>query len=128
MSNLDQTSDAMLTNRSCAADVNGSITVVRSKFTTVGGVSTQTLTLTNTGASAFQGPVSLVLDKLSAGVNLSKNSGTILCSSGSRPRQHFCQCQHSGKHVEPGQSAAIALQFNNPGGQNIMYTTRASGR
>ena len=114
----------LLTNRSCAADVNGSITVVRSKFTTAGGVPTQTLTLTNTGASAFEGPLSLVLDRLSVGVNLSKSSGTILCSSAPDRGSSFVNVNIPANTFEPGQSAAVVLQFNNPGGQNIRYATR----
>jgi hypothetical protein len=124
MSNLDQTSDALLKNRSSAADVSGSITVVRSKFTTVGTLYTQTLTLTNTGVSALQGPVSLVLDKLSTGVNLSRNSGTILCSQAPDRGSVFVNVDIPANTLEPGQSAPIALQFNNPSGQNIMYNTR----
>jgi hypothetical protein len=124
MSNLDQTSDALLTNRSCAADVNRSIRVIRSKLTTVGGVSTQTLTLTNTGANAFQGPISLALDKLAAGVNLSNNSGTVLCSSAPDRGSIFVNVNIPANTLEPGQSAAIALQFNNPSGQDIMYAAR----
>jgi hypothetical protein len=105
----------------CAADVTPSVGV------TLGGVAlnpitrryVQTVTLTNNSASMIAGPVSLVLDNLTAGVTLWNASGTanFMLPAGS---SYFT----TATNLAPGQSVALQLQFSNPGKVTFSFDPR----
>ena len=73
------------------------------------GRMSQTVTLTNTGAAALPGPVSLALDNLSAGVRLTLDAGSRNgTTSGSRPSGVF---YHNFPALAPSQSVSAVLTF-----------------
>jgi hypothetical protein len=105
----------------CATDVTGAMGV------TYGGVTlnpvtrkyVQTVTLTNNSAVTIAGPISLVLDKLTAGVTLANGSGsTLVMLPAGRPYIN------ANTTLTPGQRVAIQLQFTNPGNVVFSYEPR----
>ena len=105
----------------CATDVSASIAVTR------GGVTlnpvtkryVQTVTLKNTSTSAITGPISLVLDRLTANVGLFNATGStaVMLPAGS-------PYQNATTTLAPGQSVAVQLQFTNLGNIAFAYETR----
>lgn len=105
----------------CAADVTSSVGV------TLSGVMLnpitrrwgQTATLRNNSAATIAGPISLVLDNLTASVALANASGTtnLLLPSGSR-------YINAATNLAPGQSVSLQLQFTNPGNVAFSYEPR----
>jgi hypothetical protein len=109
----------------CAANLSGQIGVTRGGYRL--NLSTQryvqAVTLKNNGTTPVQGPISLVLDGLSANAALFNKSGVTACGAplGS-PYLNF----NSGADgiLNPGESAAAILEFTNPANQGITYNTR----
>ncbi len=105
----------------CAGDVSGAVGVTRSgySYSIVTKRYAQTLTLTNNGASAIAGPISLVLDDLSTDATLFNSAGTTACAAplGSP------YLQVAGP-LAPGASANVVLQFADPSKGGITYSTR----
>jgi hypothetical protein len=126
MDNLDKTSDALLTDKSCAADVTASVTLSRGKILpdSTPGKFTQRVTLTNSGSGAIFGPISLVLDRLSGNASLLNSSGGTLCSSGVPLHRVFVNFNIPANTLDPGESAIVELQFGNPSQRAITYSTR----
>lgn len=81
--------------------------------------SVQTVTLKNTSSTTIAGPVSLVLDQLTANVTLYNPSGstTLILPAGSP----YINVDTS---LSPGQSVSVQLQFTNPGNVAVTYQAR----
>lgn len=119
--NAAQTVTANFAPCSCAADVSSSIGI------TYGGVTlnpttrryVQTVTLRNNSSASIAGPISLVLDNLSADVTLFNASGNtdLMLPAGS-------PYVNASTNLAAGQSVAIQLQFTNPGNVAFSYDAR----
>jgi hypothetical protein len=105
----------------CATDLSSQIAITRSgyayNFTTQRFV--QTVTLTNTGNTSVQGPVSLVLDSLSSNASLFNAGGTTACAAplGS-------PFINLAGPLNPGANVSVVLQFTDPTKTGITYQTR----
>ena len=116
-----QTVTAYFEACSCAADVTSVVGVA------LGGVTlnpitkryVQTVTLTNNSAATLSGPISLVLNALTAGVTLWNASGTtnLMLPAGS-------SYINAATNLAPGQSIALQLQFTNSGNVAFSYSPR----
>lgn len=80
----------------------------------------QSVTLTNTGLSPIAGPISLVLDSLSANATLANKTGL---TSATLPAGRSYLAVQSGV-LAAGASASVTLEFANPTQAAITYTTR----
>jgi len=109
------------TRGTCASNTTASVTVKRGGYVySIGtGRFTQTVTLTNTSAGTLNGPVSLVLDKLTNGVSLYNAGGVTYCTEpvGS------AYLSEPGD-LKSGQSVNFTLQFTDPTKTGISYTPR----
>ena len=108
----------------CAVDRSASISVTSQgqlKLNRKTGRSTQTLTLKN-GDGAVAGPISLVLESLSSNAALFNRSGTTVCLSPGSPYINI-DIGPDGT-FSPRERASVTLEFDNPSGQAITYTTR----
>jgi trimeric autotransporter adhesin len=105
-----------------ATDVTSSVTVTRGGF--VLNLSTgrfaQTVTVTNNSSSIITGPISLVLDSLSANAALFDETGVTDSSAPPSGSPYL----NSAGDLAPGQSATFALQFTDPTRTAITYNTR----
>jgi hypothetical protein len=119
--NAAQTVVAYFAACACAADVTGSVGI-RYSGVTLNPMTrryVQTVTVTNTSAGAITGPISLVLDDLTANVTLFNASGTTtLMLPGGSPYMN------ANVNLAPGQSVAVQLQFLNPGNSPFSYEAR----
>jgi hypothetical protein len=107
----------------CAAHVNGLVAVTRSGFIYHPGTRRfhQTVRITNTSASALNGPFALVLDDLSANAALLNASGLTSCIG---PPAGSPYIEHGATLLEPGANLTLILQFTNPSKAGISYATR----
>jgi hypothetical protein len=103
-------------------DASSSVKVTRGGYVLnlATGRYVQTVTLTNTSASAVTGPLSLVLDSLSSNATLYNATGTT--SSLAPPMSPYINANVSS--LAPGQSVSVQLQFTNPSRTTITYNTR----
>jgi hypothetical protein len=106
----------------CASDVSGSFTVTRGgyRWNSMTGRFVQAVTFTNSSAATIIGPVSLVLDGLSANATLYGVAGSTSCAA---PLGSSYATVTSGD-LAPGASASTTLQFTDPTRTAISYTTR----
>jgi hypothetical protein len=107
----------------CAANVSAQVTIKRGGFAYNAGTQlfVQTLTLTNSGASAITAPIYVVLDTLSSNASLANGSGTTSCHP---PTSPYITAVASDGSLAAGQSATVQLQFANPSKAGITYNTR----
>lgn len=113
---------ALVANFVQTTDVTGQITVSRGgfRFNRATGRFVQTVKLTNKGG-AITGPVSLVLDSLSANVSLFKNTGvTSIFTPAGSPYINVAP-----GNLAAGASVTVTLEFTNPTKAAIHYSTRA---
>ena len=120
--NQAETITAIFVPCGCAADVSALITVTRSGFVLnpVSGRYSQTVTVTNNSASTIIGPISLVLDSLSADATLFNAAGTtdtLELPAGS-------PYLNTNVNLAAGQNTTFALQFADPSHAAITYNTR----
>jgi CSLREA domain-containing protein len=117
-----QTITANFNSCGCAIDVSGSVSVTRGGFVLnpASGRYAQTVTVTNVSAAAITGPISLVLDGLSANAALFNATG--LTDSLDPPAGS--PYLNSAASLAPGQSAMFALQFTDLTKTAITYGTR----
>jgi hypothetical protein len=108
-----------------ASEVAG-ITVTRGGFrlNRVTGRYVQQVTLTNTGPSAVSGPLSLALSGLSASATLVNRTDV---TRNVAPLNEPYVDVPGAAGLAAGQSSSVVLEFANPGGQPILYTTRVLG-
>jgi hypothetical protein len=108
----------------CAADIGGSVQVIRSgysyNFATARFM--QTVTLKNTSGGTLVGPLALVLDSLSSNATLFNATGRTACAA---PADSSF-LDFSG-NLNAGASGILTLQFTNPSRAGITYTTRVLG-
>jgi Divergent InlB B-repeat domain len=106
----------------CAADVSAIVTVTRSGFVLnpVTGRYTQTVTVTNNSAIAITGPLSLVLDSLSAGATLFNATGTTDTLEPPADSPYL----NTNVNLASGQGTSFGLQFADPSHAAITYNTR----
>ncbi len=106
----------------CAADVSGSVAVTRLGFVLnpVTGRYAQTVTATNNSANTITGPISLVLDSLSATATLFNATGT----TDSLELPAGSPYISANVNLAAGQSTTFALQFTDPTHAAITYNTR----
>jgi hypothetical protein len=106
---------------SCAEDVTSSIGLAYGGFTLnpMTRRYVQTVTLKNNSSAPIAGPVSLVLDQLTANVALYNPSGTtsLILPAGS-------PYLNVDAILSPGQSVSVQLQFTNPGNVAVTYQAR----
>jgi len=109
----------------CATDISASVAVTISaapKLNRKTGRYTQNVTLKNNdGATA--GPVSLVLDGLSANATLFNATGTTACAALSG-RPYINVNVGSDAVFSSRERATVTLDFSNPSGQPVTYTAR----
>ena len=99
------------------ADVSASVKAVQSGFT-VNRITSKysgTVTFTNIGAAALNGPLQFLLQGLPAGVTLDNRSGEF----NGAPYVTL-----PGTSLAPGASATVALTFTNPSKANVTFTSK----
>ena len=108
----------------CATNVSSQVTVARGGFrkNSTTGRYVQQVTLKNTGNTTVTGPVSLVLDGLSANAMLFNKSGNTACATPVSP--YINVNVGADNALTAGESATWVLEFANPNNQNITYNTR----
>jgi hypothetical protein len=116
-----QTVTARFEACSCAENVTSSIGLTYGGFT-INPMTrryVQTVTLKNTSSATITGPLSLVLDQLTANVTLYNASGaTSLILPAGSPYLNV------NAVLSPGQSVSVQLQFTNPGNVAVTYQAR----
>jgi hypothetical protein len=80
----------------------------------------ETLTLTNSSSSTISVPIALVLDSLSSNASLLNGSGVTACGSVTGSHYIFTPVLS----FAPGATVSVVLQFTNPTGAAISYSTR----
>jgi Divergent InlB B-repeat domain len=120
--NQAQTITAVFVPCGCAADVSGIVAVTRSGFVLnpATGRYTQTVTVTNNSANTIIGPLSLVLDNLSAGAILFNASGTTDTFELPAGSPYL----NANVSLAAGQKTSFTLQFADPSHAAISYNTR----
>lgn len=105
------------------ANVTGQISVLQGRITydRITRLYYQTVTLTNTGTSAVPGPISLVLDSLSASARLVNRTGVTAATS--PVGSSFINVVASGGTLLPGKQVSTTLQFSSSS-TTISYTPR----
>jgi uncharacterized repeat protein (TIGR02543 family) len=118
-----QTITANFSPCTCAGDVSASITVTRGPYVLNLGSGRyfQTVTLTNNSTSTMNGPISLVLDSLSANATLFNEAGT---TDSLLPPAGSPYINVTAGNLATGQMASIQLQFTDPTKAAITYNTR----
>lgn len=106
----------------CVVNVSGYVTVTRGPYVLNLGTGQyfQTVTLTNNSAFTLIGPVSLVLDSLSANASLFNATGSLNVLG--PPFSPYINV--TAGNLAPGQMASITLQFTDPTRAAISYSTR----
>jgi hypothetical protein len=100
------------------------VTVTRGGFrrNSTTGRYVQQVTLKNTGTSAIDGSISLVVDNLSSNATLFNKSGDTSCATPISPYKNVGV--GSDNVLSPGESAMVVLEFTNSSNQSITYSTR----
>jgi hypothetical protein len=106
----------------CAADLSGSVTVTRGgyRWNSTTGRFVQTVSLTNNSSASVAGPVSLVLDSLSANAGLYGAAGSTACA----PPLGSPYVAATAGALAPGATVSTTLQFTDPAKTAISYHTR----
>jgi hypothetical protein len=107
---------------SCVVNVSAYVTVTRGALilNVASGQVFQTVTITNTSSATIIGPISLVLDSLSANASLSNATGSLNVLG--PPDSPYINV--AGGNLAPGQNTSITLQFADPTRAAISYATR----
>ena len=99
------------------------VSVTKGPMQINGTTYSQTVTVTNKGTAAITGPISVALDGLTAGVTLTKKTGTTVYSG---PGSAYVNV--SSSELQPGATtAAFTLVFSDPSLKTINYTPRVLG-
>lgn len=105
-----------------ATDVTSSVTVTRGAYVLnlTTGHYAQNVTVTNNSSSTITGPISLVLDSLSANATLYNRTSHTDSAAPPSGSPYI----NSAGDLGPGQSATFALQFTDPTRTAVTYNTR----
>ncbi len=106
-------------------DVSGIVTVTRGSFVydRPSRTYTQTVTLTNTSATAINGPISLILGNLTNGTLQNATGTTSAVLPAGRPYINL-PAGSLAASGNPGSSATLTLRFASTGAGAISYTTQ----
>ena len=120
--NGPETVTANFTGCSCATNVSATVLVTRGSFTydPATGRFSQNVTLQNNSPTPISGPVSLVLDSLSADAALFNSSGTTDAFQPPAGSSYI----NANTSLAPLQKVTLILQFTDPTKGAISYTTR----
>jgi len=113
---------------SCAVNLGAQVAISQSgmRYDRTAGQFVQSVTLTNSGAAALSGPISLVLNNLSANAQLASPSGFTSCGAQTpAPFEDAGIC--TGGSMAPGSSVSMTLRFNDPSMQSIGYSATVVG-
>ena len=118
----DQTVTANFIPCTCAGNVSAAVSIKRLGFTLnpVTKRYAQTVSVTNNTVHSIVGPISLVLDNLSANATLFNATGT----TDSLEQPAGSPYLDANGNLAPGQSVSFALQFTDLTNTAISYTTR----
>jgi hypothetical protein len=107
----------------CATDVSSQVSVSRGGQSSSNGTNayTETLTLTNIGASTLS-PLSVGILGLSNSVTLNSATGTTVC--GSSPGAPYQNAPSSAVTLAPGQSVSLNLTMSSSVSQTIGFNTQ----
>ncbi|MCG3147259.1 MAG: hypothetical protein PCFJNLEI_00698 [Verrucomicrobiae bacterium] len=86
----------------------------------------QTVTIKNTSSAAITGPVSLALDSLSSNASLYNKAG--ITSATAPAGKPYVTVNPTGGILSPNATVSVTLEFVNPTGTAITYSTRALGQ
>ena len=113
---------------SCAVNLNAQVSVAQSgmRYDRTSGQFVQSVTLTNTGAAPVAGPLSLVLNNLSANAQLANPAGFTSCGM-QTPAPFTDAGICTGGSMAPGASVTMTLRYNNPSMQAISYSASVVG-
>lgn len=109
----------------CATDISATVAISSQgarKLNKKTGRYTQSLVLKN-GDGAVSGPVSFVLDSLSTNATLFNATGTTACATPSGS-PYINVNVGTDSVFSPRERATVTLEFTNPSGQAVTYTTR----
>jgi hypothetical protein len=124
---LSRAAFAGLTVSTCQAYVTETITISSSKIVYDKALKLyfQRVTLTNTGATAVNGPLFFILEELPSGVTLVNKSGATSCFApiGSR----FVVALPEGSALAPNTTVVVPLGFSDPSAAAITYTPLVAG-
>jgi hypothetical protein len=113
---------------SCAVNLGSQVTIGQSgmRYDRASGEFVQSVTLTNNSATPVAGPLSLVLNNLTANAELASPSGFTSCQKGTpAPFADAGVC--TGGSLAPGASVSLMLRFNDPSMQGISYSASVVG-
>jgi hypothetical protein len=118
-----------VTKSLCANDVSSQVSIAPGGFRLdrVTNQFIQTVTITNTSATAISGPLSLALGSLSSNATLINQNGATVCSGQQRGMPYADSGICLGMGLLPGNSVQFDLRFSNPTRQVIQYTPTALG-
>jgi hypothetical protein len=113
----------LVVTASCATNATAQFSIVRGglRLNAATGRFSQTVTVTNTGASALGGPFYYALDSLSSGVSLYNPAGTTSCAV---PSGSPYAALNPGSIWSPGQAVTILVEYVDPSKAAITYTPR----
>ena len=117
-----QTITANFSPCTCAGDVSGSVSVTRGPIglNPVSRRYNETVTITNNSAHTITGPISLVLDNLTANATLFNSAGTTTSLESPAGSPYV----NAAVNLAPGLTISMQLQFTDPTNTAISYTTR----
>jgi hypothetical protein len=113
---------------SCAVNLGSQVAIGQSgmRYDRTSGQFVQSVTLTNNSATPVAGPISLVLNDLTANAQLASPSGFTSCQRGTpAPFADAGVC--TGGSLAPGASVSLMLRFNDPSMQGIAYSAGVVG-
>jgi hypothetical protein len=112
----------------CAASVTSDVSIDLGSLTydSTTKLWSQTATVTNSGAKALSGPLSLVLEDLTSGVTLADPNGTTVCFTPERS-SYINLYLSSNNRLPVGASTKATLSFYDPSDAAIVFTSEVVG-
>jgi hypothetical protein len=106
-------------------DLTALVSISLGKLKKHGTKAQQTITITSNGTKPFEGPLSLVLDKLNTKIKLVNQTGL---TAKKRPAgSPYINVVAAGSVLLPGQKMQITLLFKNPARKSIRFNLRVLG-
>jgi hypothetical protein len=112
----------------CAASVTSDVSISLGSLTydSADRLWLETATVTNSGATALAGPLSLVLADLTSGVSLVNPNGTTVCFAPKRS-SYINLNLPAGDKLAVGGKAEVTLAFSDPSDASIKFTSELAG-